>query len=250
MRHTVSFSPSLCHPYSRRCVAPFLDTAAVLDFQTAKPNQLHASFAPRINFAQVFFKNHMYIMGGMKEDREVTNDMWISIDMAQWTFQGNSTWPARQGLGAVVVKDNSGNVSFAWGLFGLALRVCVWLTVGMSLFGDVQDAAAVIMGGLADDAAYNDVWQYLGPTSTGGPGSWTQLTDAADWSPRWAFGYTSNTPHATCPSSAHQTHNYGQPHARTHTPHSVLHSLITSCGCRGGSHQQECRVTFSSATGA
>lgn len=125
VRHTYSFSPSLCHLYSRRGVAPFLDTAAVLDFQTAKPNQLHASFAPRINFAQVFFKNHMYIMGGMKEDREVTNDMWISIDMAQWTFQGNSTWPARQGLGAVVVKDNSGNVSFAWGLFGLALRVCV-----------------------------------------------------------------------------------------------------------------------------
>lgn len=123
VRHTFSFSPSLCHPYSRRCVCPFLDTAAVLDFQTAKPNQLHASFAPRINFAQVFFKNHMYIMGGMKEDREVTNDMWISIDMAQWTFQGNSTWPARQGLGAVVVKDNSGNVSSAWGWVGLALRV-------------------------------------------------------------------------------------------------------------------------------
>ncbi len=105
----------------------------------------------RIYHAIVYFKNKLWMYGGLDyQARTFLHDIWSSSDGLTWARVGTAAWPTRGAQTMVVYHDR------LW-LFGGANHVA-------------QDRST--------DGFLNDVW-------VSGDGlAWTQVTDAAQWTPR------------------------------------------------------------------
>jgi N-acetylneuraminic acid mutarotase len=104
----------------------------------------------RIWQTTVFFDNYLWTFGGMEyATRTVQNDIWRSADGSTWEKAGAAAWSPRKGAAVIVYQGK------------------LWLFGG----------ATHVQSDFTADQLVNDVW-----TSADGL-NWTQVTDAAPWSP-------------------------------------------------------------------
>ena len=98
---------------------------------------------------RVFFKNKMWLMGGMKTWAEFTNDIWASTDGLDWKLvKRNAEWSPRRDPRVVVFADK------------------LWLLGGSESSGREE----------VPSRDFRDVW-----SSPDGI-NWTKVTDNAPWS--------------------------------------------------------------------
>jgi hypothetical protein len=109
-----------------------------------------ADWIERISQENIYFKNKLWMFGGMKLPSDFQNDIWNSGDGTNWQQAGNAAWSPRKGQSIVVYKNK------LW-LFGGADKV----------YADKSPSSFL-----------NDVW------SSDDGINWTQEIAAADWSPR------------------------------------------------------------------
>ena len=105
----------------------------------------------RIYQSIIYFQGRLWMYGGLDyQTRRFLNDVWSSSDGVNWANVGTAAWPARGGQTVVAFHGR------------------LWL------FGGADHVA----GDRSTDGFLNDVW-----VSDNGI-DWTQVTDAAPWSPR------------------------------------------------------------------
>jgi hypothetical protein len=105
----------------------------------------------RIYHSIVYFKGKLWLFGGLDyQARTFLNDIWSSSDGIDWTNVGTAAWSPRGASTVVAYHDQ------------------LWL------FGGANH----VDQGRSTDRFVNDVW-----VSNDGV-AWTQVTDAAAWSPR------------------------------------------------------------------
>jgi hypothetical protein len=103
----------------------------------------------RYGMAQVFFKGHIYLMGGSTEDWQYRNDIWRSRDGVNWErITAAAPWSPRRWHSLVIFQDR------------------LWL------LGGADDTRTDGQRG----SKFNDIW-----TSHNGA-DWTRVTEHAPWS--------------------------------------------------------------------
>lgn len=153
----------------------------------------------RIWMEYTFFKNKLWMFGGMKyNDRQVINEIWSSTDGIQWKQMANAPWHPRKGHSIVAFQGK------LW-LFGGAADISKDF-VSNRLFNDVwssedgihwkkemekspwssEESPTLIV---FQNALYKlggqgkaDIWR-----SSDGK-RWSQLVSEAEWKPRFANG--------------------------------------------------------------
>ena len=156
---------------------------------------LTAAWSARSGHQALSHKGRLYVMGGY--DGGYTNDMWSSVDGANWSFEGNAQWPIRtlhQAVshnGRIYVlggTDSNNNVSgrkndvwswaegeSSWTEEKVNISTSFW-SPRASFQALSHDGLLYVMGGVSSNAV-NDVW------SSADGVSWTKVADA-DWSIR------------------------------------------------------------------
>lgn len=160
---------------------------------------------PRDGAGVLVFQDKMWLLGGWNPFVEdwlpgyTSNEVWHSVDGAQWTYVGDAPWQGRHTAGWLVHDDmiwiiggdwNSGvqqmdvwnsSDGINWDLVLDTLPMDVRMTHMVASLGDEM----IYFGGqtltfldFLGGIIYNDVW-----SSTDG-NSWTQLTSDAGWHPR------------------------------------------------------------------
>lgn len=116
---------------------------------TAQPK---TDWGERYGEAYVFFKNKIWMLGGMRAWDDFTNDVWYSSDARQWKqATPSAAWCPRRSHGAVVFNNR------------------IWVLGGAVSTGQPDQVPSRFL---------NDVW------CTADGDSWTQVTEDAPWSPR------------------------------------------------------------------
>ena len=116
----------------------------------------------RINFVLLFFKDNLFLMGGLLSDGSYANDIWstpyVYGDVNPWNDNGVASWSGREGHQGVVHT--------------------------------VEDVEYVfIMGGQGTGQTFlHDVYKW----TADGSAKWELVTAAPAWKPRWAFGYVAS----------------------------------------------------------
>ena len=156
---------------------------------------LTAAWSARSGHQAVSHKGRLYVMGGY--DGGYTNDMWSSVDGANWSSEGDAQWPIRtlhQAVshnGRIYVlggTDSNNNVSgrkndvwswaegeSSWTEEKVNISTSFW-SPRASFQALSHDGLLYVMGGVSSNAV-NDVW------SSADGVSWTKVADA-DWSIR------------------------------------------------------------------
>ena len=105
----------------------------------------------RIYHSVVYFNDKLWLFGGLDyEARTFRNDIWSSADGIDWTRVGTAAWSPRGASTIVAYHDQ------------------LWLFGGANHLAEDRST----------DGFLNDVW------SSNDGVTWTQVTDAAAWSPR------------------------------------------------------------------
>ena len=105
----------------------------------------------RIYHSVVYFNDKLWLFGGLDyEARTFRNDIWSSADGIDWTRVGTAAWSPRGASTIVAYHDQ------------------LWLFGGANHLAEDRST----------DGFLNDVW------SSHDGVTWTQVTDAAAWSPR------------------------------------------------------------------
>ena len=158
---------------------------------------LMAAWTARNGLQAVSHNGRLYVLGGADTNTSdgQTNDVWSSVDGANWSFEGNADWSARALHQAVshngrlyVLGGTDGTKrndvwSWAEGESGWtpvkANNTSFWS--GRSRFGALsRDGLLYVMGGSDADGDKNDVW------SSADGVSWTKVTNA-NWQIRSGF---------------------------------------------------------------
>ena len=158
---------------------------------------LMAAWTARNGLQAVSHNGRLYVLGGADTNTSdgQTNDVWSSVDGANWSFEGNADWSVRALHQAVshngrlyVLGGTDGTKrndvwSWAEGESGWtpvkANNTSFWS--GRSRFGALsRDGLLYVMGGSDADGDKNDVW------SSADGVSWTKVADA-NWQIRSGF---------------------------------------------------------------
>ena len=157
---------------------------------------LMAAWTARNGLQAVSHNGRLYVLGGADTNTSngQTNDVWSSVDGANWSFEGNADWSVRALHQAV---SHNGRLYVLGGTDGTK-RNDVWSWAegeswsmekanntsfwsGRSRFGALsRDGLLYVMGGSDADGDKNDVW------SSADGVSWTKVADA-NWQIRSGF---------------------------------------------------------------
>lgn len=115
-------------------------------------SQPKTDWGERYGMRFAFFKNKLWMLGGMRTWDDFRNDVWSSVDGKEWKQDvSKAVWPARRGHGLVVFKNK------------------LWILGGSLSSGRVDKTPAEFL---------HDVW------SSADGVKWTRVTEHAPWSAR------------------------------------------------------------------
>jgi len=153
----------------------------------------------RISISIVYFKNKMWMTGGMRyKERIFMNDIWSTADGKTWTNVGNAAWSPRKGQTVVVFKDK------LW-LFGGSTGVLSNYNP-TNFLNDVWSSDDGIQWKLVTNrtpwspseypmvVVFNDMMYMVGGYMKSGIWksadgiNWEQLDAETDWQPRTDYG--------------------------------------------------------------